>query len=408
MNRKLSLPALLIACAVAAGCGIDPLNDGIRALERGDAARAEHLLDQATQIQPADASAWANLGIARQKQGKTDEALKAFRQAADLDHDDARPLEFIAAVHSDRNQWKPALDALNEAVRREPKSPRLLTALAVAEWHIYGPQTARSRLTDVLAIAPNYSPALFNMAIVQRDGLHQPAEAAAMFQRYLKLAPNDPHAAEARAALGAAATPLSGAPRPAVQTPPRTTPPAAATPPRPAVAVPPKPVSVPPAPAPAAHNPQAAADAYNRANRSLAAGDYDHAIQDYGRAIQNSPGMADAHYNLGLAYTGKGDAASARAAFQQALELAPDMANARYAVALGYRDQGDTARAVSELSTVIKQQPQHADAHLALGLIYRKDPAKLSLARQELTRYLELAPNGASARDVRNWLKFQR
>ena len=190
--------ALVIGCACS-GCRRDPVGEGIRALDHGDTARAERLLEQATRIQPANASAWANLGLAQLKLGKADEAVKAFRQAAELDHDDARPLEFIAAIQSQRDQWKGALDTLNEAVRRDSKSPRLLTALAVAESHIYGPQSARTRLADVLARAPNYSPAVFNLAVLYRDGFHNPAEAEKYFRHYLKLAPSDPHAAEARA-----------------------------------------------------------------------------------------------------------------------------------------------------------------------------------------------------------------
>lgn len=395
MNRRLSIWAAALALGIATGCGRDLLHSGIHALESGDTARAERLLAQATQVQPDDASAWANLGIARLKLGHVDNAITAFRQAAELDHDDARPLEYVASIQADRGQWKPALDTLNEAVRRDPKSPRLLTALAAAEWHIYGPQTARSRLIDVLTMAPNYSPAIFNLAVVQRDGLHNPAEAAALFQRFLKLAPSDPHAPEARAALAstgqepppvlvahAGGGPASGRPTATRST--------AGT-----------------AQPPVSRNPQAAAEAYNRGIHSQAAGDLDRALQEYGRALQYDPTMASAQFNLGLTHAAKGDTPSAQAAFLKALELAPDMVNARYMLALGYRDQGDTGRAIAELNTVIKQQPQHAEAHLTLGLIYKKDAAKVALARQELTRYLELAPGGASAKDVRNWLKYQ-
>jgi hypothetical protein len=32
----------------------------------------------------------------------------------------------------------------------------------------------------------------------------------------------------------------------------------------------------------------------------------------------------------------------------------------------------------------------------------------LGLARKELARYLELEPDGTSAKEVKNWLKYQR
>jgi protein O-GlcNAc transferase len=391
MRRRLTILAVALAIGCAAGgCRRDPVDQGLQALERGDAARAERLFEQAIQIQPADASAWANLGLARLKLGRPDDAAKAFREAAELDRDDARPLEFIASIHSERGQWKAALDTLNEAVRRDAASPRLLTALAVAESHVHGPQTARSRLADILTRAPNYSPAVFNMAALYRDALHNPAEAEKYFRRYLKLAPSDPHAAEAQAALQATGTTATPPAAPPPVTPSRT------------------PAPVRPAPAPVVINPQAAAEAYNRGVRSQAAGDLDRALQEYSRALQNNPSMASAHYNLGLTYRAKGDTAAARAAFQQALTHAPDMANARYMLALAHRELGDDAAAAAELNALLLQQPKHADAHLALGLLYKKDSGRVTDARRELTRYLELAPNGASARDVRAWLKYQQ
>jgi tetratricopeptide (TPR) repeat protein len=374
--------ALAIGCA-AGGCRRDPVDQGIRALERGDAVRAERLFAQAVQVQPADATAWANLGLARLKLGKLDDATKAFREAAERDRDDARPLEFIAAIQGERGQWKAALDTLNEAVRREARSPRLLTSLAVAELHIYGPQSARTRLAEVLTRAPNYSPAVFNLAVLYRDALQNPTEAAKLFRRYLKLAPSDPHAGEAQAALHSTGVPAA-----------------------PPVAGSPTPAAVRPAPANVTRNPRAATEAYNRGVRSQAAGDLDRALQEYSRALQNDPSMANAHYNLGLTYRTKGDTAAARAAFQHAIANAPDMANARYMLSLAHRDLGDEPAAIAELSTLLQQQPQYAEAHLALGLLYRKDSAKVELARRELTRYLELAPSGASAQDARAWLKY--
>ena len=76
-------------------------------------------------------------------------------------------------------------------------------------------------------------------------------------------------------------------------------------------------------------------------------------------------------------------------------------------LALVMIDQSDTGNAIKQLKTIIDKAPGHADAHLALGLLYKKDKATVSLARQELSRYLKLDPEGASAREVRNWLKYQ-
>ncbi len=396
--RRFWIMAIIVASLgglAGTGCRRDPVDAAVAALDRGDNARADRLLTEASQSPAADASVWANLGLARLRLGRPDDALEALRHASELDRDDARPLEFIASIQAERGQWKPALDTLHEALRRSPRSPRLLTALAVAELNIMGPQPAHARLLDVLTLAPNYSPAVFNLATLDRDVLHDPAEAAAMFQKYLKLAPTDLHADEARAALGLA-KPL--APGPIPRTPP------ASQPGKPAAAVQPLPHPAPAAP----RNPQAAAETYNRGVRLQTAGDLDLALQEYSHALQEDATMAAAHYNIGLIYKTRGDWPNARSAFQHALEIDPTMVDARYNLAVGYRDMGDETKAAAELETVIRQQPKHAEAHLVLGLMYRKNPAKLEPARRELARYLELAPTGASAKDVRNWLKRQR
>ena len=174
--------AVCLAGLAGTGCRRDPVVAAIVALDRGDNARAERLLAEAAQSPAADASVWANLGVARLRLDHPDEAMEAFHHAAELDRDDARSLEFIASIQAERGQWKPALDTLHEAVRRDQRSPRLLTALAVAEFNLMGPQVARARLLEVTAMAPNYSPAIFDLATIDRDSLHDPAEATALLR----------------------------------------------------------------------------------------------------------------------------------------------------------------------------------------------------------------------------------
>jgi tetratricopeptide (TPR) repeat protein len=104
----------------------------------------------------------------------------------------------------------------------------------------------------------------------------------------------------------------------------------------------------------------------------------------------------------------KGDLEKARDSFEHALECAPGMTDARYMLGLILNTLGDDFRAITQFTTILEKVPNHAASHLALGLIYKKDKAKLALARKELSRYLELEPDGASAKEVKNWLKYQR
>lgn len=404
---KSSCIFLLFGAVIAlgmTGCRRDPVAQGIKAIQRGDLARAETLLSKAIEQDPQDATALANLALIHYKRGNNDAALTTFLQAAGHAPADARSLEFAGSILLDQGRWRDALDVLMEAARRDPRSARIQTALAIAELHNQGAAVAATRLAQVIGTTPDYGPALFNLAALNRDWIRNPSESRKYFQRYLVVAGTDPRGAIARAAMSAPraapapVTPVSTAPVLA-PTRPQPTPPTATPQPRPAVTG----ASTPPA---NSRNPQAAAEAFSVGIKAHQAGDLDKAAREYGRALQNDPSMVRAHYNLGLVLRGKGDLAGARSAFEQTLAGAPGMVDAHYMLALVLIDQRDTAAATVRLKTLLEKMPAHADAHLALGFLYKEDPAKAALARQEFTRYLELAPNGKSAREVRNWLKY--
>jgi tetratricopeptide (TPR) repeat protein len=200
LNNTLSL-TLGILLAVTAGCRRDPVGRAMRALERNNPALAESLLAGLAEASPDDPSIQANLALARMKLGQADAALAGFRRAADLAPADPRPLEFMAAMAASEGRWRMSLELLFEAERRDPRSPRLQTALANAELKIPSPLAARTRLTHVLGFAPNYSPALFNLAVLMQDHLNSPSEAAQFFERYLAISGDSEHKEYARKAL---------------------------------------------------------------------------------------------------------------------------------------------------------------------------------------------------------------
>lgn len=358
-------------------------------MEHGDLAKAETLLTQILEKEPGNPDALMNLSIIRLRNGDAQGAVAGFRQVADMARDDARPLEYIAAILMDNAQWREAATILAEAAGREPRSPSIMTAQAQVELYTAGAPAAKARLAPVVAMAPDYAPALFNMAVIERDWLRNPVEGKRYFQRYLAVAKNDSHTPIARAALQDRSGPRPAAPPPATR-------PAAVAP----TAATPSPQAPP--------NTAKATQALNQAVRYHQARQTDKAIQEYMRAIQHDPRMARAYFNLGLLLREKGDLPKARGAFEQALDCAPGMADARYMLGLILTSQGDEAGAISLFKENIEKAPKHADSHLALGMLYKRDKTKTALARKELARYLELAPDGATAKDVKNWLKYQQ
>jgi tetratricopeptide (TPR) repeat protein len=109
----------------------------------------------------------------------------------------------------------------------------------------------------------------------------------------------------------------------------------------------------------------------------------------YRKALENDPGLAAAHTNLGgLAYR-RGDLSLARIEFEAALSLDPEQPEARYNLAGILYQQGEIERAAAELRRVVQQSPWFSDAHYNLATALEKLGGKRQAA-DHLRRYLDL------------------
>lgn len=197
--RRLATACTLIM--VSASCRRDPVELAISDIDSGNSKEAETLLARTVVQEPNNASALANLAILQYRKGLADAALASFSKVADLVPDDPRPIEYIAAILIEEGHWKDAGDLLVDAARRDPRSLSVQTAQSLVDLNTTGAQAAKTRLLQVIAIDPSYAPALFNLAVIERDWLKDSSEARRYFQRFLAVARNDIHAPIAKAAL---------------------------------------------------------------------------------------------------------------------------------------------------------------------------------------------------------------
>jgi tetratricopeptide (TPR) repeat protein len=226
-NELRSGLALAAAVALAAaGCGGDrqggvsgaeALDQGLAELTRGDYRKAARRLEAAARDQ-SDASAFCNLGIAYAKLGEKDKAVEALRLAADIEHTNSLPLEWLGQTQLGLKRWNEARDAFRRAQEIAGDTPRLLTSLAVVEYHTGEYRNAALLLRKALDMDARYAPALYNLGVLHRDRLKNRKEALRYFQRYLALETGDPHAVKLREELGklgiGAGTAGGAAPRP--------------------------------------------------------------------------------------------------------------------------------------------------------------------------------------------------
>lgn len=238
------LVALLCVFSVVllAGCGKKPgqadFNAGIRALERhhynksiklfqksisriagkkesavvynylgvaysraGQNKEAIQALETGIQANPFFVEPVYNLGVLMLGSGNEDKAIVYFEKAAMTDTSQTRALEYLGHLYCRRAEWNSAKRVLNEAQRRAPRSPQILTARALLELQTGNVKKAVSFLQQALEHDACYPPAVYNLGAVNKQWLNNGNQAAAYFKDYIHLSPEGPYSDKARHAM---------------------------------------------------------------------------------------------------------------------------------------------------------------------------------------------------------------
>ena len=304
---------------------------GMLLWEMGNTKDAVDAFNESIRMDAGQYDVLCNLGVALSSQNDFSAADRAFREASLIQSDDPRPLAFAGVIYVKNQRWEDAVHNLTRALGRTPKDPCLQTALAIAELHTAGAETALKRLQAVVKQFPDYAPAFFNTATIYRYWQKNPVEAKRYFELYLsKAAETDPFAAQARAQLQSIAEGNSG--EKLTFTPPRN----------------PNRIN--------ADKNFEKALAYQKKN------DFDTAIRWYIKAVEEDDTYEQAFYNLGLSYYAANRMELASDAFARAVQLNPTFVGARYNSALAEYRLGHNDRALRELEIVLKQQPNYKPA----------------------------------------------
>jgi tetratricopeptide (TPR) repeat protein len=191
-------------------------------LARGDKEAAALLAKQAIDSSPGSAVAHRATGLLDLANGDDAEAFAEFRKAAQADPRDTTSRLNMGVVLLKAGAYSKAAEQYREILKVSAEDVDAQVGLAAAlrgqsdAAHPQNLDQARSLLEKVVASSPHATNALYNLAVLYADFLKKPAEATPLFKRFLADAPaDDPLRGDAEKYLAAAAAGSSGPAAPA-------------------------------------------------------------------------------------------------------------------------------------------------------------------------------------------------
>ena len=124
-------------------------------------------------------------------------------------------------------------------------------------------------------------------------------------------------------------------------------------------------------------------------------------VQLLQKMVEQTPGNRRAWVELGNNYFDSGQYMAAVQAYDRALKLQPDDPDVLTDQGVMFRRLGWYDRAIKNFKQANKLDPKHQQSLYNLGVVYFYDLKDFKNAKEAWTRYLALAPSGASADQVR-------
>lgn len=152
--------------------------------------KAEICFEQALKLKPHSVDAENNLGLTYEALFKWNDAIAAYKQAIawqqNSTHPSEEPLLNLGIIYLDQNHLTRALPLLKQAAAVDPRSQRILTQLARANYRLGNFADAEAELRTALKKAPKDAALHFQLGrVLSKEG--KTSEAKAEFARVAAL-----------------------------------------------------------------------------------------------------------------------------------------------------------------------------------------------------------------------------
>ena len=138
----------------ADGDASDPVAEASRLLDEDRVEEARDILTKHLKIAPQSIAGWKLMGMALRKLGEREEALSAYRSAADLAPEDIEPLFWIGTLSRWMGRWRESLEAFSNALEIDSGDVGCLIGRARALENLGTYDQAERDLRQALRLSP--------------------------------------------------------------------------------------------------------------------------------------------------------------------------------------------------------------------------------------------------------------
>ena len=283
-----------------------------------------------------DADAYNSKGVALKNQGKSDEALAAFKKAISIEPDCADALNNMGILIQEQGKLGEAIETYKKALAIKPENAEAYLNMGNALQEQGKLEEAIEAYKKALAIKPDFAKAYYNMG----SALHEGRKLDLAVDAYKKFLSIEPYFADAYNNMGSALQEQGKLEE--------------------ALEVYRKAISI---------NPNFADVYYNIGGALHEQGKLDKAIEVYKKAISIKPDFAELYVNMGVTLQEQGKLEKAIKAYNKALSIKPDFADACLNIGIIRKEQGKVEEAIEAYKNALTIKPNHAVAHRHLSTV---------------------------------------